>query len=647
MDTKRALPILSLVLSMMCGGAVAAASAQTDMPNASSGTVLDAQYKPEVTARVARISFISGDAQVRRSDGSDWETATLNLPLVEGDELTTSPGTRVEIQFDKNTFARLAENAYIKLTTLKDEGIVVSLPSGTMLVTVDKFDKDRSFFEIDAPTTTVALQRSGMYRVDAGQQGDDRISVSVFDKGEARIYSDSGGFTLKDGRMAMVYIAGPNAGEWATGNASKNADDLDTWASSRDDANSRQLKAAYYNRYYDDHIYGADDLDAYGQWIDTAQYGYVWQPYSSSLSTYANWTPYRYGTWRWLPPYGWTWVNDEPWGWATYHYGRWFYWNGSWNWSPYGSYRYSRSWWSPALVVFTTYAGNYCWYPLPYNYAYYNFNYYYFNTYHSGGHHGTQPTPAATPDPFGTKGPRQPPIAQVPPIAVITVPPDKFGAKQNSAATANNTIAQAVLKRMPRASESAPVLPDVTRDRAVLNRSVRVKNPPLAVKADEIRTGATSRTPGASLDEQLRTTRMMGGRAPAATGGTLPSATTRNTGAVVREPVRTTPIRQPQMTQREPVRTTPTYTPPSNTQREPVRTKTPYIPPPNTQREPVRTTPTYTPPRNTQREPVRQAPTYSPPAQREPVRQAPIRAAPKEESRPAPLNSERTRKKGD
>ena len=42
---------------------------------------------PEVTARVARISFVTGDVKVRRSGEDEWETADLNLPLVEGDEL--------------------------------------------------------------------------------------------------------------------------------------------------------------------------------------------------------------------------------------------------------------------------------------------------------------------------------------------------------------------------------------------------------------------------------------------------------------------------------------------------------------------------------------------------------------------------------
>ena len=37
----------------------------------------------------------------------------------------------------------------------------------------------------------------------------------------------------------------------------------------------------------------------------------------------AGWAPYHYGHWAWIAPWGWTWVDDAPWGFAPYHYGRW------------------------------------------------------------------------------------------------------------------------------------------------------------------------------------------------------------------------------------------------------------------------------------------------------------------------------------
>ena len=64
---------------------------------------------PGVTARVARISFIRGDVQIRRAGAPDWERAVLNLPLVEGDEITTDERSRFEIQFNSYTHLRVGK----------------------------------------------------------------------------------------------------------------------------------------------------------------------------------------------------------------------------------------------------------------------------------------------------------------------------------------------------------------------------------------------------------------------------------------------------------------------------------------------------------------------------------------------------------
>ncbi len=609
---------------------VFATPAQTlNLPDAENYTIPENEEEtPDVTARVARISFISGDAQIRRLDAQDWEKLTLNLPIVEGDEITTSLGARVEIQFNSKTHLRLTENSSLRIIKLKDEGIAVSLPEGSLSVRLVDFDKERSYFEIDAPNTTIAAQRSGMYRLDAGKQGDE-IRVSVMDKGEARVYSDTSGFTIKSGRSSRIFISGNMAGEWETGDASKYADDFDTWALQRDETIANQLKTAYYDKYYDQDIYGAEELNDNGSWIHTNKYGYVWRPHRSSISNYTAWSPYRYGHWRWVPPFGWTWVNDEPWGWATYHHGRWFYDDGYWNWTPYGYYRYSRSWWSPALVVFTTWGGNYCWYPLPYSYAYYNYNYYYFNNHH-GGHHGNghnNGTPTPTPDPRIAKTPRLP-IEVVPPTGVITVKTDKFGIKNSGATVLDVALAKSLLGRIPDATKTAPLLPQYAEVKNNLGAEIKTVRPPLAVRADLVKTGASVRNTDAPLDNELRTTRNLGGRPPVkttepvrATGDT--GQPIRQTGAVERTTERTNP----------PVKQAPTYAPPTQrTEREPVRQAPVYTPP--TQRE----TPRYDPPVRNERPrndpPVRNDPPPTRQRDPEPVRESP-KPQPKADPPPA------------
>jgi hypothetical protein len=62
-----------------------------------------------------------------------------------------------------------------------------------------------------------------------------------------------------------------------------------------------------------------DNLSPYGNWIERPSYGWVWTPTAVSTS----WRPYEDGRWVWTDD-GWVWVTDEPYGWATYHYGRWY-----------------------------------------------------------------------------------------------------------------------------------------------------------------------------------------------------------------------------------------------------------------------------------------------------------------------------------
>src|SRR5262245_49949441 len=59
------------------------------------------------------------------------------------------------------------------------------------------------------------------------------------------------------------------------------------------------------------------NLAPYGYWVDRPSYGWVWVP----RHIRHHWRPYSYGRWVWTD-YGWTWVSSEPFGWATYHYGR-------------------------------------------------------------------------------------------------------------------------------------------------------------------------------------------------------------------------------------------------------------------------------------------------------------------------------------
>ena len=104
----------------------------------------------------------------------------------------------------------------------------------------------------------------------------------------------------------------------------------------------------------DDVQYFQSDLQPYGDWVVTADFGRVFRPHGLVV----GWRPYSVGHWVYTDTNGWLWVSDEPFGWATYHYGRWAVIDGGWAWVP------GRVW-GPAWVAWR-HGGGYCgWAPIP------------------------------------------------------------------------------------------------------------------------------------------------------------------------------------------------------------------------------------------------------------------------------------------
>ncbi|HVF67434.1 MAG TPA: DUF6600 domain-containing protein [Pyrinomonadaceae bacterium] len=322
----------------------------------------------EEHARVLRVSLTKGEVSLLRAGESEWERARLNTPLVEGDTLSTGRDSRLEIQADSRNFIRVGPDSVLKVVTLRDEGIALSVSEGTATFRLSRFDKDKEYFEVDAPRTTVAAERTGQYRVDVLPDG--AVRVTVREDGRARVYSNNSGFELRSGRTASLYVDNSGEADWDLSRAA-DFDEWDSWNREREQYLSARLKYEGRERYYDEEVYGAEDLDLYGDWTYTSDYGYVWRPHTTVVNNYYNWAPYRYGRWVWCNPYGWTWVADEDWGWAPYHYGRWVYYNNNWCWAPRGyGYHYRRAWWRPALVAFVNINigsdRHVCWYPLTY-----------------------------------------------------------------------------------------------------------------------------------------------------------------------------------------------------------------------------------------------------------------------------------------
>ncbi|MDT4967920.1 MAG: hypothetical protein QOJ64_2657 [Acidobacteriota bacterium] len=490
-------------------------------------------------ARVARISLIRGDVQLKRNGSKEWESARMNFPLVEGDLLaTTGSDARLELQIDARNFVRVGGDSMLRMVSLRDEGVALSLSEGVATIRLARFDRKKEYFEIDVPRATLAAETRGLYRIDVSANSNVRMTVRG--GAQARIYSETSGFTLRDGRTAELIRDGSEAGDWAFSKL-ESFDSWDTWVDERERSLASRSRYDDRTRYYDSDVWGAEDLDAYGSWVYVNDYGWIWRPNATVVNNYSNWAPYRYGRWVWCPPYGWTWVGDEPWGWAPYHYGRWVYYDNGWCWAPRGyGYSYGRSWWRPALVVFvyvpTSYGERVCWYPLTYGQR------------DPRGRHYRRLEPLRGND-IARLGRTNPAYLR----AITSLPARDFGRHNAQSQQAPAEIARRALNGEPIRGR-LPIQPlesPGTPNGAVTNREPRsrpARGPALTgvvATLQERPTGAATRMPGVALDGELRRTRLYNGREPrestgSAENGGMPTNTngpsTEPTGVVARPP---------------------------------------------------------------------------------------------------------------
>jgi hypothetical protein len=624
-----------------------------------------------VRARVARISLQRGDVQLRRAGSSDWESATVNLPLVEGDQLATGQDAHLEIQIDAYNFVRVSENSLLSIVTLRDEGIALSLSEGTATVRLSRFDKDDEYFEVDAPKTTMAAEKRGLYRLDAARSGNNNsdVRITVRGGGRARIYSESSGFTLRDGRTARLFFDGTEAGDWELTSASS-LDAWDDWVDEREEYLAKRLNYERRDHFYRSSLWGAEELDAYGEWTYAGSYGWVWRPHVTVINNYHNWAPYRYGHWRWRPPYGWVWVGAEAWGWAPYHYGRWVFYNGYWCWTPYGYYDYARRlnyhhYWQPSLVVFVNLSSyrQVCWYPLPY---------------HAPTPVYTGPGPVTQPGGgILVEGPKGGELIEMSKSglrpqggdkaylnAVTSIPVQDFGTTTTpSAKPAPPALAQTVIQSEPVAVNTLPVRTPKT---GIIDAPVKngVEAAPVRPRGsgglvDPLPTGAAVRKPGVALDTELRNSRVYNGREPvikqgtnSGNGGVRNDGAIKDTGAVTRptrpvgrpnvvSPVESGDESAPPVRPVRPVRPDATIRDDSQQESLPVR---PTRRPPETRPEvapPTQELPDRSSRRPPPAEPVRPAPRREPPPDLTPERPQrseppPRRYEPPQRSEPPP-----------
>ncbi|HTS87773.1 MAG TPA: DUF6600 domain-containing protein [Gemmatimonadales bacterium] len=315
-------------------------------------------------SRVARLSFLSGAVSFRPGSVEDWGDASLNYPLTAGDHLWTDQDARAELHIG-STAVRLGPFTAFNFLNLDDRTVQMRIAQGALEIRLRNLGPS-DLYEIDTPNAAVTLLRPGTYRIDVDTAGDS-TGITIRE-GEAEVTSDGATFPVLARQTAVV--AGVDAPAYDVFNALP-PDDWEGWCAARDRREDAVQSARYVSRDMD----GYEDLDGYGVWQSSDEYGPVWVPQGVG----PDWAPYRYGHWAWVDPWGWTWIDDAPWGFAPFHYGRWVRTGYGWAWVP--GRVVARPVYAPALVVFVGGSGwsaslnlgggrGVAWFPLGPNEAY-------------------------------------------------------------------------------------------------------------------------------------------------------------------------------------------------------------------------------------------------------------------------------------
>ena len=284
-------------------------------------------------SRVARLKYISGDVSVQPGGVDDWVAANVNRPLTISDRVWADKDARAELHLGTSVM-RMNSETSLALTNLTDETVQVALYQGTLSLRI-KYLFRGEIYEVDTPNISFTITKSGEYRFDVDSNRD--VTFVTVRGGEGVATGDGPAVRVKKNQQARFSDAKSLAHQVSS---APGRDGFDEWCKVRDSRESYVLAGRYVSPY----VIGYEDLDGYGDWRYSLSYGNVWYPRIATV----GWAPYRYGHWIWVPRWGWTWVDDAPWGFAPFHYGRWVYLSGSWGWCP--GPRYVRPYYAPALV---------------------------------------------------------------------------------------------------------------------------------------------------------------------------------------------------------------------------------------------------------------------------------------------------------
>ena len=298
------------------------------------GAGVRAQEDPP--GRVGRVADLSGDVRTLNADGG-WLDVVRNQVLSTGDRITTDKTGRATLQIG-STVVRLGADSDLVVTQMDDQHVRLRFDHGQLAVRVRSEDIPGELF-IDTDEGAWVPHHAGQYRFDRLPR--QALGAQAW-SGDMLLEAPDSSLPLRAPQRAQVWRDARNVTHYHLDAAVKDA--FGDWVlaqDKQDDAHAAANAAAQVSP----EMTGESDLARFGAWSAGADGGHLWTP----AKLPAGWQPYQQGAWSWKLPWGWTWVDDQPWGFAPFHYGRWLQVKGRWAWTP-GQWGGARPVFVPALV---------------------------------------------------------------------------------------------------------------------------------------------------------------------------------------------------------------------------------------------------------------------------------------------------------
>jgi FecR protein len=220
-------------------------------------------------SRVARLGFTRGAVSFNPAGTDDWVTAVVNRPVTTGDKLWNDDGAVSELSIG-SAVIRLGGKTGFSFLNLTDSITQLRVTEGTLNVRVRNLDTDE-VFEVDTPNLAFSVLRPGNYKISVNEAGD--TTVVLVRDGQGEVTGGGAAYTVHPGEVGTFAGADELSADVESWDESEN--DFDDWCADRD----RRIDHSISSRYVSTDAIGYEDLDEYGGWRPTPDYGTVWFPH--------------------------------------------------------------------------------------------------------------------------------------------------------------------------------------------------------------------------------------------------------------------------------------------------------------------------------------------------------------------------------